>query len=200
MFDCIENCPNLTIICLKEGLDTRYKSQTIYPSSFFTFSGNNFDYSGVAPNINYTFNGIGFGFQPTSVSMDELSKDAGTHTDSIACSFTNSDMSFDVKIPYTYTINKGSLTAKVLDASRPYGDENPAFEVAYTGFVVGENERGFIDIFNDICYRKCLTGSCNAQQRLRRHTVFDALRQLLDGLVLISRRFVLRYKLEVWHK
>ena len=144
MFDCIENCPNLTIICLKEGLDTRYKSQTIYPSSFFTFSGNNFDYSGVAPNINYTFNGIGFGFQPTSVSMDELSKDAGTHTDSIACSFTNSDMSFDVKIPYTYTINKGSLTAKVLDASRPYGDENPAFEVAYTGFVVGENETSFL--------------------------------------------------------
>ena len=139
-----EGCPNLTIVCLKEGFDTHYTSQTIYPNSFFTFSGNNFNYSGVTPDVSYIFNGIGFGFQPTSVNMDGLSKDAGTHTDYIACTFANSDMSFDVKIPYTYTINKRSLTAKVLDTSRPYGDENPAFEVAYTGFVVGENETSFL--------------------------------------------------------
>lgn len=143
-FNSFYQSPNTTIICLKEGLNTYFKSQTIYPSSFFTFSGNNFNYSGIIPDISYTYNGIGFGFQPTSVSMAELSKDAGTHTDYIACTFANSDMSFDVKIPYTYTINKRSLTAKVLDTSRPYGDDNPAFEVAYTGFVAGENETSFL--------------------------------------------------------
>ncbi len=134
------NCTKLTIICLVEGFNTYDISQTIYPSSFFTFSGNNFDYSGTIPNINYTFNGVGFGFQPISLSFDELGKDADTYTRNLYCTFSNNDMNFDVKIPFNYVINKVLLLAKVLDVSREYGEVNPAFIIEYSGFVNGENE------------------------------------------------------------
>ena len=48
-------------------------------------------------------------------------------------------MSFDVKIPYTYTINPITLTAKVNDATRLYGDPDPQFTSTYTGFVNDED-------------------------------------------------------------
>ena len=48
-------------------------------------------------------------------------------------------MSFDVDIPYEYTINPITLTAKVNDVSREYGDDNPQFSSTYTGFVNNED-------------------------------------------------------------
>lgn len=132
-------CNNLSIICLKEGFNTNQSSQTIYPSSFYTFDHDTFDYNGKSPVVNYTFNGIGQGFQPTSETMDVLDATVGTHTSYLHCSFANEDMSFDVDIPYTYTINPVTLTARVKNASRLYGDADPEFTSTYTGFVNGEN-------------------------------------------------------------
>lgn len=133
------SCP-ASIICLRQSFNTQpYSSQTIKPSSFYTFSNNSFDYNGTVPVVNYTFNGIGHGFQPTSVSMDALEATADTHTSYLHCTFTNEDMSFDVDIPYQYTINPVTLTATVKDAQRLYGDANPEFTSTYTGFVNGEN-------------------------------------------------------------
>lgn len=133
-------CSQLNIICLKEGFSTGYPSQTIYPSSFFTFSDNTFEYNGTQPEVNYTFNGIGSGFQPTEVKMDNLEKIAGTHTTNLSCTFANNDMSFTVDIPYTYTITPVPLTARVKDATRVYGDANPQFQTEYSGFITGEDE------------------------------------------------------------
>jgi hypothetical protein len=48
-------------------------------------------------------------------------------------------MSFKVDIPYTYTIKPAELTAKVKDASRLYGDDNPQFSSEYSGFVNNED-------------------------------------------------------------
>lgn len=126
------------IICLRQGFDTHQSDRTIYPSSFYTFPNNSFVYNGKSPVVNYTFNGIGQGFQPTSETM-VLDATVGTHTSYLHCSFANEDMSFEVDIPYTYTINPVTLTAKVKNASRLYGDANPEFTSTYTGFVNGEN-------------------------------------------------------------
>ena len=132
-------CTNLFIICLRQGKATGYSSQTIYPSSFFSFDKNTFTYNGKAPEVNYTFNGIGQGFQPTAVNMESLPTTVGWHTANLLCSFANDDMSFDVEIPFTYTINPVTLTAKVNDAQRVYGDADPKFETEYSGFVNGED-------------------------------------------------------------
>lgn len=141
-------CPQLTIICLNEGFTcVRAGSftspndlpQTVYPSSFFSLGANVFEYSGIIPSVDYTFNGIGFGFKPTNVDMSTLSITAGSHTTNINFTISNDDMSFKVDIPYTYTINPAKLTSKVKDASRLYGDSNPQFISEYSGFVNNED-------------------------------------------------------------
>ena len=132
-------CP-ATIICLKEGFDTGRSSQTIYPSSFFSFSNTISNYNGKKPNVNYTFNGIGFGFQPTAMDKSELETNVGSHTSNLKFTIANEDTSFDVDIPYTYKINPVTLKAKVKNASRFYGNSNPNFSSSYSGFVNNENE------------------------------------------------------------
>lgn len=114
-------------------------AQVLNVEDFITWSENTFTYTGNAPSPTFT-NNMPVGFQPTSYTMTELHKDSGTYTDSIPFTFQNEDMSFDVKIPYTYTINKAALSAKVRNATRAYGENNPAFKVDYSGFVNGENE------------------------------------------------------------
>lgn len=139
------SCPQLVIICLKDGFTCVRKSssedqpQAVYPSSFYTFESNIFNYNGNNPTINFSFNGIGFGFKPTTAEMEGLKATAGTHTSNLHCVFTNSDMSFEVDIPYNYTINPITLKAKVVDVSREYGDANPEFSSSYTGFVNNED-------------------------------------------------------------
>lgn len=139
-------CPQLIIICLKEGFICAKEGfgatlvpQTIYPSSFFTFSDNTYGYNGRSPEVTYSFNGIGNGFQPTMVDTSNLPATAGNHTEYLHCTFANDDMSFNANIPYTYTINPAKLTANVKDASRLYGNNNPQFSSEYSGFVNNEN-------------------------------------------------------------
>ena len=133
----------LLVICLREGfpMTTTYatESQIVYPSSFLSFEKNVFDYCGYMPQVYYTYNGIGFDFQITSIVAEPWIISAGKHTNKLSCSFANNDMSFDVKIPYTYTINPITLTAKVNDATRLYGDPDPQFTSTYTGFVNDED-------------------------------------------------------------
>lgn len=133
------NCPQLTIVCLKQGFSTGLPSQTIYPNSFFTFDNNMYTYNGQVPEITYSFNGIGHGFQPTSVEINGIPFTSGLHTVNLNCTFANNDMSFDVKVPYEYTINPVTLTANVINASREYGEANPQFSSIYSGFVNNED-------------------------------------------------------------
>lgn len=136
--DAFKGCSQLTIINLS-SLATTISGQTIYPSSFFSFENSIIDYNGITPKVYYTFNGIGFGFQPTAVNLDALVATVGNHTSNLTFTIANNDMSFDVEIPYEYTINPVTLKAKVSDASRLYGDANPQFTTTYSGFVNNED-------------------------------------------------------------
>jgi hypothetical protein len=139
LYDTFYGCNQLSIICLRNGFSTGYAAQTIYSNSFISFNEGNFIYNGEKPTIDYTFNSIGNGFQLTVVDQSKLEVAAGTHTSYLKCTFANDDMTFDVNFPYTYTINPVTLTAKVMDASRQYGETNPQFTTTYFGFVNNED-------------------------------------------------------------
>ena len=112
---------------------------TIYhPKDQVHWSSTEFDYQGVAPTVTFTSD-MPAGFIPTAYDMPALEKDAGAYTQNVPFTFTNNDMSFEVDIPYNYTITPITLKAKVVDASREYGDANPEFTSTYTGFVNNED-------------------------------------------------------------
>lgn len=138
-YDTFYGTSQLSIICLRNEFYTGYPNQTIYSNSFISFSEGIFTYNGKVPTIEYSFNGIGNGFQPTAVNFDAMEATAGNHTSNLTFTFSNDDMSFNVDFPYTYTINPARLTAKVKDTSRLYGDGNPEFTSTYTGFVNNED-------------------------------------------------------------
>ena len=106
---------------------------------FVKWNHNSFVYSGNSPVLPTFTNNMPNGFTPTSSGNVDLLKEAGVHVAYIPFTFANADMSFDVDIPYTYTINPVTLTAKVKDASRLYGDADPQFSSTYTGFVNNED-------------------------------------------------------------
>lgn len=100
-----------------------------------TFSGDTFAYTGKAPNITWTNNVEGY---TAKLTMPTLHSDVGTYEEMIPATFTNGDETFTAQIPYSYTIEPVKLTAKVSDASRVYGEDNPTFSISYTGFVNSE--------------------------------------------------------------
>ena len=79
-YDTFYGSDQLSIICLKNGFSTGYTNQTIYPSSFFSFSNSTTVYNGKVPEVYYTFNGIGCGFLPTAVNTETMEATAGNHT------------------------------------------------------------------------------------------------------------------------
>ena len=127
-----------SVIYLGNYVSTFLSNVTVYqPKDQVHWSSTSFDYQGKAPTATFTSD-MPAGFVPTA-DMSALKKDAGTYTQNVPFTFTNDNMSFDVDIPYTYTINPARLTAKVKDASRLYGDGNPEFTSTYTGFVNNED-------------------------------------------------------------
>lgn len=105
------------------------------------WSDHSFTYTGNIPRPSYTTKATPADFQFTKADFSELHADAGEFEDNISFTFANNDMSYNVKIPFNYTIAKANLTAKVQDATRNYGDDNPKFAVKYSGFVNGEDEK-----------------------------------------------------------
>ena len=106
-------------------------------NDLFQWLGNTYTYSGKAPTPQYTYS-LPFGFTSNN-EIEGLECNSGTYTKGVTFTFANDDMSFNVDIPYTYTINPVTLTAKVKDASRLYGDADPDFSSKYTGFVNNED-------------------------------------------------------------
>lgn len=80
------------------------------------------------------------------ITMPKLEKDAGNYRINISFSFTpyycngSSTEKFYIEIPYFYTISPLKLTVTAQNAARIYGDNNPPFEVKYSGFINSENE------------------------------------------------------------
>ena len=102
-----------------------------------SFDQNTFTYTGQAPTTTWTNNVDGY---TASLTMPTLEKDAGSYVAYIPVTFTKGSESFSTEVVYRYTIKAAELTAKVHDASRVYGDNNPAFNISYSGFINGENE------------------------------------------------------------
>ncbi len=107
----------------------------IYP--MLTWSSSTFSYTGQAPSLTYTNNMEGYS---VSMIMPQLHIDAGTWSDEVPVTFTKGDEIINVRIPYQYRIKPAELTAKVQDASRVYGENDPVYEISYSGFVNGEDE------------------------------------------------------------
>ena len=106
-----------------------------------TFNENKFDYSDETPSTTWTNNVEN---HTANLDMSVLkNSDAGNYTTIIPAVFSNDERTFEADIPYRYTINPAALTAKVMNANRPYGNANPKFDITYSGFVGGENETVF---------------------------------------------------------
>ena len=98
-----------------------------------TFSNSTVTYDGTEKSIEIT------GTLPSGASVDYTGNkgtNAGTY-DAIATIIGGTNYNETV-LNATLTINKAQLVATVGDYSKTYGDENPSFEVAVTGFVNGE--------------------------------------------------------------
>ena len=102
-----------------------------------SFDQSTFTYTGQAPTTTWTNNVDGY---TASLTMPTLEKDAGSYVAYIPVTFTKGSESFSTEVVYRYTIKAAELTAKVHDASRVYGDNNPPFNISYSGFISGENE------------------------------------------------------------
>lgn len=138
-----------SIIYLGEKtIETGIKNVNIYhPIDFVSFDSSDFLYSGKTPSP-VVSNNLPSGFKLQSHDISSLNKNAGSYTQNIPFTFANDDMSFDVEIPYTYTINPVTLKAKINDATRQYGEADPQFSTTYTGFVNNEDVRALTSLGN----------------------------------------------------
>lgn len=119
-----------------------YQNSSIWKNynliEMLTPTSRSFEYNGQVPTIEWTNNLGGYAM---NVSNGTLQKDAGAHSTDIKADFYKDDeLEFSVEFPYEYTINKATLNAKVHNASREYGEDNPSFSVTYSGFVNGESD------------------------------------------------------------
>jgi len=65
---------------------------------------------------------------------------AGTYSDSIPIILGIEEEQYEFMVPFSYTIYPAPLTATIQNATREYGEENPKFNVTFTGFVNNETE------------------------------------------------------------
>jgi len=103
-----------------------------------TPSNSEFYYNGQVPTVYWVNN---LSIYSMNVSDFILEKDAGKHSANIKANFIQGDnLAFSIEFPYEYTINKAKLNVRANNASRVYGDDNPSFNIIYSGFVNSENE------------------------------------------------------------
>lgn len=103
---------------------------------FITWDSNNFAYTGKEIEPEYT-NNLPFKFIPDDILLE---KNVGKYTTTGPITFSNNDMSFTVEIPYEYTISPLTVTARVKNVAREYGEANPEFGAEFSGFVSGEDQ------------------------------------------------------------
>lgn len=114
-----------------------YQINDAHIIEMISFAKSEFDYTGQRPTTTWTNNVDGY---TVSLTMPTLKIDAGTYEEIIPATFTKGDESFTANIVYRYTIKPVKLKAKVNNASREYGEDNPQFSVTYSGFLGGDNE------------------------------------------------------------
>lgn len=96
---------------------------------------NRFTYTGKSNEIKVTNN---LGAYDCEIENAETEIEAGSYKKMIKAVYSNG-VDFTVNIPFEYTIAGAPLTAQVDDATRHYGDANPAFNCRVEGFVNNES-------------------------------------------------------------
>lgn len=96
------------------------------------------DYGDAIPRLGYTTSGENVEGTP-QLSTDATSQSLpGTYVISVAPgTITNPDVEYE---PGTLTIYEALLTVKAVDCERRPGEDNPDFQLQYSGFVNGESE------------------------------------------------------------
>ena len=105
------------------------------PASVISWNETQFVYSGQSPTP--TWRNTMSEYQATA-DIPALNKNVGTWNIVIPFTFKDDLDEIVIEVPYTYTIIPASVDVSVDDASRLYGDENPAFNIRYNGFVNDE--------------------------------------------------------------
>ncbi len=122
---------------LQEYSQPIHKMNNYSVIEMISFAENEFAYSGQPVLTTWTNNVSGYS---VSLTMPTLQTEVGSYEEVIPATFTKGEESFSADVVYRYTIKPATLTAKVGNASREYGEENPQFSISYIGFVNGENE------------------------------------------------------------
>ena len=101
---------------------------------------NVFTYSGESPNL--SFSNTNTVFKIVDYDSSTLQINAGSYTSDIIfyVKYLCNDVTFEVKEPFSYTINKAPLHVRAYDISREYGEENPPLSLVYSGFVNNEDQ------------------------------------------------------------
>lgn len=113
------------------------KNKYVQVIPLISFKDTLFTYNGFAPTTTWTSNMEGYDVQ---FAMPSLNSDAGRYQIIIPATFTKGEVSFTANIPYRYTITPVKLKTKVYNTSRTYGENNPEFNITYSGFINGDNE------------------------------------------------------------
>ena len=111
-----------------------YASQMKPMASFDTVE---YVYSGKEIGLTHVVNLPGY----TVVDVEgdtPLPVNAGEYNIPVRFSFSGAN-AFAVSIPYRFHIAPKELSVSVKEAARPYGEENPEFELTFDGFVEGED-------------------------------------------------------------
>ena len=118
----------------------KWKINNAHIIEMITFDQTEFIYTGQAPTTTWTNNVEGY---TATLNMSELSGEVGSYEEWIPVTFTKGSASFTANVVYRYTVTPATLTAKVQNVSREYGEENPMFSLSFSGFVNGESEDVF---------------------------------------------------------
>ena len=106
---------------------------------YVDFNNTTFAYSKHIPNVTYTNNLSDWNCNIiSSPNQQDWDLSTGSHNVSYNFGFSKDGETFDVDIPFYYTITKKALTAKADNKTRFFGDDNPQFTISYEGFVDGE--------------------------------------------------------------
>jgi hypothetical protein len=118
----------------------KYRINSANIIEMITFGENSFTYSGQSPTPSWTNNVEGY---TASLTMPTLNKNVGEHEEIIPVTFTNGAETFTANVVYRYSINPASLTITAPTVSREYGEENPQFNITYSGLINGDGENVF---------------------------------------------------------
>ena len=117
-----------------------YGSLTVTSSTAVTIIANSYEreYGESNPTFEYTTSGAALDGIPTISCDATITSPVGTYNIMISKgSVTNNNVTY---ISGTLTITKAPLTVSAISCTREQGQENPNFDVTYSGFKNGENE------------------------------------------------------------